>query len=119
QAIVRVDEALQLATREKICPMIIEVRTLKALLSSSLLQFDHADYELQTALKLAEDHDLTSYARKIEENIFFVQTQRKAYKTYDRIGSVAENQVRDVSFQRFRRYLRDIEVMARVLPYKS
>ncbi|MFQ5980018.1 MAG: tetratricopeptide repeat protein [Candidatus Heimdallarchaeota archaeon] len=112
-----IDEALQLAAREQIYPRIMEVMTLKALLSSSLLHFDNAIHELKTALAMAEDRELAGYASKIEENIFFVKTQQQSFGIYDKIDSEAELQVRDLSFQQFRNYLRDIEAMARTLPH--
>lgn len=117
EAMARIDDALQLAAREQIYPRIIEVMTLKALLSSSLLQFDDANHELRTALAIAEDRELAGYANKIEENIFFVKTQQQSFGIYERIDTEAELQVRDLSFQQFRNYLHDIEAMARNLPH--
>ncbi|MFX0113780.1 MAG: tetratricopeptide repeat protein [Candidatus Hodarchaeota archaeon] len=116
QAMTRLEDALQLAGRERIYYLIIEVMNLKALLSASLCQFDRANYELQAALKLAEEHELANYRTKVKENIFFVKTQQEVLKAYDQIDSEAELQVRDLSFQHFRNYLRDIEAMAKSFP---
>ncbi|MHA2497422.1 MAG: tetratricopeptide repeat protein, partial [Candidatus Hodarchaeales archaeon] len=116
QAIARVDQALQLAARERVYPIFIEVTTLRALLSASLCLFDRAQSELRAALKLAEDRELSNSVKKIEENMNFVKTQQQVLAAYGSVDSDAEIQVRDLSFQQFRSYLKDVEAIARTLP---
>ncbi|MFW9914701.1 MAG: tetratricopeptide repeat protein [Candidatus Thorarchaeota archaeon] len=115
-AIAKVDQALQLAARESIYPIFIEVTTLRALLSASLCMFDRAQTELRSALKLAEDRELSNSAKKIKENMKFVKTQQQVLTAYGNLDSEAETQVRELSFQQFRSYLKDVEAIARALP---